>query len=185
MNKKIFSFFCIPFLMPLLTCCSIYQKGNIQAIYLKGYNAICPVDVYKVLDGYMYTDSALENKKTHTLEKEYSYCTYKYAKDKKTISTDGDSLLNIDYSALKIFKRDYQFGIYYSNFWGEEETVSFTANIKFEKTYHIVLQEKLDTYKITYYDIGNFQAFDNLSSINDYKKTIEVLKSNISRIEYF
>ena len=47
------------------------------------------------------------------------------------------------------------------------------------------MQEKLDTYKITYYDIDNETRLHEVKSINNYKKTIEIPKIDVTKIEYF
>lgn len=186
MKKSFLLLLCIPFIMCTFTCCK-NNKGKIKLIHAKSYGAITPIDVYEIIDGNMHTQEILSEQETYHLNKRYNYCTYTYQEKKKDTSSNY-YLLSFSEPELKLtFKYDYVSHeiFFYSEFWGEKEPVGFEANLKFKKTYPIKLKEKSDTYKITYYDIEDATGFNDLDSIDEYKKTIEILKTDVKKIEYF
>lgn len=190
MKKKYFLLFSIPFIMSSFIGCNPNKKEKIQLIHSKAYGAIKPIDIYTITNGYMSTDGEFSERKRHSLNINYKYCVYEYYNQKHSSIIDNTALLEIDQNKLKISwgYSDF-FGTkvltYYSEFWGEKENVMFIADVTFKETYHIKLKEKSDTYKITYYDINNETGLHNIKSINNYKKTIEILKTDVTKIEYF
>lgn len=189
MKKKYFLLFSIPFIMSSCIGCTPSNKGKIQLIHSKVYGAIKPIDIYTITNGYMRTDGDSERKR-HSLNINYKYCVYEYHNQKRSSIIDNTALLEIDHNKLKISHGYSDFLgtkvlTYYSEFWGEKENVMFIANVTFKETYHIELKEKSDTYKITYYNINNETGLHNIKSINNYKKTIEILKTDVKKIEYF
>lgn len=180
------------------SCKDEIDSGNISLLVSEMYGTIKPVDIYIIKDGYM---EGWNNNKKVSLKKKYNYCAYNYTSSKTTQKNDV-SLLKVNKAELKLTiwdKRDnapadgFTFEedrVYYSEYWGAKTRVSFVANVSFYKTMHISLEEKSDTYKITYYGqdysgiYGVSLAFENIKSLDKYKKVIEVPKSDITKIEY-
>lgn len=185
MSKKIYLLFSFILILSSFMGCKS-EAEQIVSITSQTYGTLTPIDIYKVTNGYM---TAHEEEKVYPLDKKYNYYAYKYL-EKKENKVYVENLLKIDYKKLKIaYGYANFFGSKipqtYSDYWGENDMVSFISNIDFYQTYHIVVQEKSDTYKITYYDIGTKAYFNDLSTMNSYKKTIEVSKNDIVSIEYF
>lgn len=115
------------------------------------------------------------------LNKQYDFYATKYSTTKRSTINSLEPLLQKPELKISMLFFDG----YYSRYWGEAVKVEFVTNLKFYKTYHLGIKENSDTYKITYYNIGNGKSFNSLNSINDYKKVIEIPKSDIEKIEYF
>ena len=182
------------------SCKDESDSGEIALIVSEMYGTIKPVDIYEIKDGYMTTLGEIKYRKRVELQRRYSYCAYNYSKN-KSIESYNNYLLSIDKKALKVtseyivptavtFKPSVPYTIYYSEYWGKKEEVLFISNISFHKTIHIKLEERKDTYRIMYYtnnSSGNIDraiCLDNIKKLDDYKKVVEVSKSDISRIEY-
>ncbi len=173
-------------------------SGKISLLVSKEYGVIKPVDIYQINDGYI---NFWESNQNIELQKKYNYCAYTY-REKKNKKLYGHQFLNIERTTYKITlwdSRDNQPAdaftyeddiLYFSEYFGEKENVSIVANVSFVKTLHVNLQEKNDTYKVTYYRDPNHNDFSNAISFNDiqefdrYKKVIEVPKSDVTKIEY-
>ena len=188
-KKKFYILLSIIFILLAYVGCKP-SKNSIKLINSKTYGKITPIDIYEITNGYMTTTGEITNRKNHPLPIDYEYCAYQYLDKKTTSILDNTALVRITDSTLKITwgYSDF-FGntsiTYYSEFFGEKQPVMFVANVTFKKTYYIKLQEKSDTYKITYYDIKNEKGLHSIKSINNYKKTIEILKTDVTKIEYF
>lgn len=183
------------------SCKDESDSGKISLLVSKTYGTITPIDIYEIKDGYM---EGWDNNKKVSLQKRYNYCAYNYTSSKTTKKSDL-FLLEVNMTKLKLTKWDTRDNapadaftykedlIYYSEYWGVKTRVSFVANVSFYKTMHINLEEKSDTYKITYYS-GHYGvsydiyavslAFENIKSLDKNKKVIEVPKSDITKIEY-
>ena len=187
-KKKCFLLLCFPFILSPYTACNSNEK--IQLINSKTYGIIKPIDIYTITDGYMSTSGEISQRKKYSLNIPYEYCAYEYLDQKQSSIINNTSLLEIDQNELKVSwgYSDF-FGTkvltYYSQFWGNKEDVLFIADIVFKETYYINFIEKSDTYKITYYDIDNETGLHEVKSINNYKKTIEIPKIDVTKIEYF
>ena len=136
-----------------------------------------------------------------TLEKRYNYCVNNYTPSKASQKYDV-SLLKVDMKKLELSIWDSnlnkpgsgltpsKYRVYYSEYFGSKSRVSFVANVSFYQTMHIKLEEKADTYKITYYGqensgiYGVYILFNNINGLENYKNIIEVPKSDITKIEY-
>lgn len=206
--KKFFSLLLTLFITisSLSSCNNESNAGKISLIRSNFYGTIKPIDIYEIKDGYMETVDKT-NKQKLNLEKSHDYyaCTYSSTKSKKILRANQKNTLKIDYTTLKITWKQIvpntvilkpaepYTTVYYSEYFGWKAEVEFIANISFYKTLHIKLEEKIDTYIITYYcrrDIDNYDNFSNLSFskmsyLEQDKKIIEVPKSDIERIEYF
>ena len=161
------------------SCKDESDSGKISLLVSKTYGTITPIDIYEIKDGYM---KGWDNNKKVSLQKRYNYCAYNYTSSKTTKKSDL-FLLEVNMTKLKLTRED---SVYYSEYWGVKTGVSFVANVSFYKTIHISLEEKSDTYKITYYSqgYGGTFVFENIKSLDKNKKVIEVPKSDITKIEY-
>jgi uncharacterized protein YxeA len=205
--KKIFHLILSVFMVALcsLTSCdSENSSGKISMIVSNMYGVIKPIEIYEFQDGYMYTSGRDIN---HRVEVELPLRYDHYA---KSYSSYGKSYTVYDaYSYLQVgahlkvtskliipkskqitpqnitFQPNYPYTVYYSELWGEKENVNFYANVRYCKTLYIKLQEKSDSYKITYYDIDGGVAFNGINSIENYKRIVEIQKNDIVKIEYF
>lgn len=173
------------------------DTGKISLIVSNAYGSIKPVDIYEIKDGYMTTLGEVEYRKKYELLSKYAYCAYRYSASKSTELYELH-LLSINYATLKVtykyitpttitIKPTEPYTVYYSEYWGKKEEVLFIENISFHKTIHIELEERNDTYKITYYRDGSIDTpigIDSIKGLDNYKKVVEVPKSDISKIEY-
>ena len=77
-------------------------------------------------------------------------------------------------------------GNYYTTYWGKPaERVRYSANLSFYKTLPLKVEEKHNTYMITYYKFNaNFFVFNDISILESYKTLIELNKYEITKIEY-
>lgn len=183
----------------LTSCKDEGDSGKISLIVSNMYGVITPIDIYKIKDGYI---DFLQSDKIIEVKKKYNYCVYYYCKNKKQ-KFYGKRFLNIDKATYKITfwdSRDDQPAdgftyekdlIYFSEYFGKKENLSIVANVSFYETFYIKLEERDDTYKITYYDdpviYNNFNdpiVFNDIKMLDDYKRVIEVPKSDITKIEY-
>lgn len=183
----------------LTSCKDKGDSGKISRIVSNMYGIITPIDIYKIEDGYI---DFWESEEIIKVEKKYNYCVYYYQKNKNE-KFYGRKFINVHKTKYKITfwdSRDNQPAdvftyendlIYFSEYFGKKENISLVANVSFDKTIHIKLEERNDTYKITYYDDpsnhSNFSSPIVLNNINDldcYKKVIEVQKNDITGIEY-
>ena len=150
---------------------------------LCGY--IYPIDIYEVVDGYMYSTQSMGKKVE--LEKDEKYYAVGYSETKLSNILTGNPL-KIDKEKLKLSNEymDDCFFDYSSEYWGTLEAVRFETNVKFYKTYYVKFEKRLNTYKISYYDI-NYDGMwlESLDNLNEYKKIVEVPKDDIKKIEYF
>ena len=183
----------------LTSCKAENDSEKIACIVSEQYGLITPVDIYELKDGYI---NFWQSNKTIQLQKKYYFTALSYTKDKKNQLSNARHYLKYDTTAYKLTfwdTRDNQPAdaftyeqdlICYSEYYGEKEIVSFGTNVSFYKTMHIKLEEKSDTYKITYYgqEYSGFHgvsfSFNTLRTIEQYKNVIEVPKSDVSRIEY-
>ena len=187
--KRFFSL-CLSALMIFSSIALVGCKSrSISMISSSSCGYIYPIDIYKVVDGYMYSTKSMEKKVE--LEKEEKYYAVRYSEEKLSDISTGTPL-KINKDALKLsseyidYSGNYGYRAYTSKYWGSEEAVSFKTNVKFYKTYYLKFEEKSNTYKITYYhriDDGSF--FAKLDDLNEYKKIVEVPKDDIKKIEYF
>lgn len=176
--------------------CAESDRGKIAMIVLKTYGTIKPVDIYEIKDGYMTTTGELDKRKTYELGKKYNYCAYQYKAGKNTtgyeysfLKVENKLKISVEYVAPQnlTFKPTTPRILYYSEYWGEKENVLFVSRIQFYKTLHITLQEKRDSYKITYYNCittNDSICFNDMKRLDDYKKVIEVPKSDLKKVEY-
>lgn len=192
--------------MVCLTGCSTKTTAKdelidtISLIVSDTYGSITPIDIYEIKGGSILFD---ESDKNIELEKAYSFYAVSSSKTKLNQTSSTQYVIG-----LKV-PSNYKIGIWdikrarpaigypvsleyrrlYSQYYGEVEFVSAKTDLLFRETLHIELEEKTDTYKITYYyDRNNFEdyvCFNDYKKINDNKKIVEVLKDDILKIEYF
>jgi len=200
--------FLIFFLTVFLTCTTCFtacktkhEINKISLIVSNMYGSIRPVDIYEIQGGSIrFTKS----NKVITMEKKYSFCAISFSETKMDSITRTDYVIGLQLdNKYKISVWDIEnsrpaFGYVkpenrrlYSEYYGEKEFVASTTNVSFYKTLPIKLEEKADTFKITYYKY-NSSSFsvpicfnDYETTIIEYKKVIEVLKTDIKKIEYF
>lgn len=188
--------------LPLTSCKDKGNSGKISLIVSNMYGTIKPVNIYEIIDGYMQLGTS---KKKVSLKKGNNYCASCYSTPKTTTMYNQLHLLQINMTQLKLTIWDSHFDcpatgltpnedrIYYSEYWGVKRQVSFVTNVSYYKTIHIKLEEKSDTYKITYYQDPNIVpghfviplSLTKIEDLNKHKKVIEVNKSDITKIEYF
>lgn len=207
MKKRLFLIFNIFFAI-FFVCifcfagCATKNSSRISLIVSNTYGSIKPIDVYEIKGGsILFT----ERNKDIELVKKYSYCAINSSETKKEFISSAKYIFG-----LKVDSK-YKIGVWdiknarpaigypvkeeyrqlYSEYYGEKEFVSAKTDVSFYKTLPIELEEKSDTYKITFYkdDNNSFSdpiCFNNYEkTISGYKKVVEVLKTDISKIEYF
>ncbi len=188
--RKFFSFLfillCFTFNFNIVGCSS---DNKISVIYLKNGSKICNINVYKVTGGEMWELGDQNNKVD--LEAKYRFKAYTPKDSESDIYRSSPPLeLYVDINELMItvvpYKNGYNYwdGIYYSEYWGSRVQVLFSLNTEYYKTYPIKIKEKTNSYTITYYDLSYHTAINNLSELEEYKKTIEIPISEVSRIVY-
>lgn len=172
------------------SCKNEGDSGKVSLIVSEMYGSLKPFDIYEIKDGYM---QSLDNSVNRlSLVKGYNYCINQYLSVKMN-EIDGElNLLSIDREKFKLTKwkaKNKNDIIYYSEYWGLKTRVKLGARVSFYKTIHINLEEKEDTFRITYYDLSSYYydkptGFNEIELLEKFKRVIEVPKSDIIKIEY-
>lgn len=146
-------------------------------IYTKTNGTIRPIKIYKTGKGLM---TAINSKKSIEIKVRYKY--YCDTNQFTAVYPSSPYYYNVTDGILWAYTNA---GVYYSTFWGAPVAVRYSAELSFYQMLPIKLIEKENTYKITYYSLDEHATNDiSKKSLENYKKVIEINKSDIRKIEY-